>query len=731
MDNYFDQFDGSPALAQSANVPNFFDQYDSKPLNFERDDKAIRADIAQLPETEKKEAYDKWADHKVAKERAAGLYRLPSAATGIPIIGGYLDEATAFIQDKISDLTDGNFGEPYDEALALERSRQRQANAANPATAAVTQIATGLATGGPLLSRIPVAATAVGKIGQGGVLGYGLGAAEGFSRGEGSFEDRLENADEQGKSAAAFGAVLPAGSALVTKAAGTAAGRAVRDGAGRVGDSVAALAARYRSGPEEAADVILQRRIAREGSTPAQKRLDLQRGQAVDSRMNSNSNATLPETIADTSDSMRRLTGSVYRTGAEAGEFTAQQLNRRQRGLDNPFARERPVGPQGQQERIMDATERAMLIRSSDTARRTDAAIMRQQAIDGRRLYDEARANSEAFDIQPVLDSFVTRVRYEYPAPVAARLQRAANLFTRPAAQGANRASVDNVALFDASKKSLDDMIESAQRAGQGNLARELTGFKNDLLGAVHAGGRNARYAEARATWGSAAENREAIELGRAALRQNSEVSVDQFRELSQGQQQLFRIGFLESMRNALATKRPGNDITQLFQQTRVRELMSEIIPSSRGGNTVFNNRPERFGNVLRREQRMVQTRNEVLGNSKTAQREGDDMEFAGDALSGMWNRFRQSPSLFNMGIEAVGVGIQKVFGYRQDVALALARRLLETDPTVRNQILRRLQQRGGPGRAAQFADMIDQTNQTLIGVGAGVGSEPAQVEAR
>jgi len=229
----------------------------------------------------------------------------------------------------------------------------------------------------------------------------------------------------------------------------------------------------------------------------------------------------------------------------------------------------------------------------------------------------------------------------------------------------------------------------------------------------------NLLYREARQTWGTAAENREAIDLGRGALRSGSEIGAENYRELSPGQQQLFRLGFLESLRNALSQKRPGNDITQLFQQARVRELMNEIIPRPNGRNAVFANRPERFGNLLNREERMVQTRNAVLGNSATEQRRLDDAEFAGDALAGMWNRFRQSPSLFNIGVEAIGTGLQKIFGYRQDVALALSRRLLETDPTTRNQILRRLRARGGPGRVQQLITQIDQSANALTATSA------------
>jgi len=176
----------------------------------------------------------------------------------------------------------------------------------------------------------------------------------------------------------------------------------------------------------------------------------------------------------------------------------------------------------------------------------------------------------------------------------------------------------------------------------------------------------------------------------------------------------LFRVGFLESLRNALGPKRRGNDITQIFETNRVRELMSEIIPRSGKNQAVYRNRPERFGEYIDREARMVSTDRAVMGNSATAQRQQDDAAFAGDALASMWNRFRSSPSLFNMGVEAIGAGIQKVFGYRQDVALALAKRLLEQNPTVRNQILRRLQRRS-PNNFVKFAQALDRSVNTLI----------------
>lgn len=692
-------------------------------IDYDKPVAQVRKAIDALPEPSKQPALKIWAQKRIAKERKAGFAPLPEPAQGIPFIGPYLDEAAAGADALLHSVVPG-LGAPYNEALALQRARTGAADVANPALAATSKLAAGVATAGPLFGRLKPAQTLAGRIGQGATIGGTLGAVEGFGAGEGSPVNRTDAATLGTLFGMGFGGVLPV------------AGSALTRGYGAVRNAIAPTLERFRYGPQEAADEILAQRIAREGSSPAAKRLDLQRGQAQAARLDANSRATLPETLADTSDDMRRLTSSLYRQGGEAANVIKQTLERRQRGPVNPFGRQDGSAPQGQMARIMDSTERALRIRSANTARRTERQIMAEQAREGRRLYDEAYRASEFFDLKPAIDAMGLTIQ-QYPGPFAARLNRARNLFLKAGSSKNNPLWVDNIRRFDAAKKSLDDMIEGAQRQGQGNLARELTGFKDALLRQVHGldqtetPTRNLLYQEARQTWGSAAENREAIDLGRSALREGSEVSVEQFRDLTRGQQALFRLGFLESLRNALGTKRPGNDITQLFQQRRVRELMGEIVPRSQGGRNVFRNRPERYGDVLRREERMVETNREVLGNSKTAQREQDDFNFAGSALATMWNRFRSSPSLFNIGIEAVGAGIQRVFAYRQDVALELAQRLLESDPTVRNQILRRLARRGGPDRFARFADEIDRAGNVLIGASQPLGIEDQGSGAR
>jgi hypothetical protein len=703
--NYFDKYDPPRGRLTLVDDPKTLGELHYG-LDLAAPDREVRARIAYLPADEQDKARRLWAKYQVQQLRNAGFKQRPDVARGIPVIGSYLDEATAGIQGALFSLTDGRVGAPYDEALAFERERTKAAEAENPAEAAVGQIAAGIATGGQLLGSIKPAATLLGRVFQGGKIGLGVGAAEGFGQGEETFTDRLASAQKGAAVGTTAGAVFPVVASGVSRGIDTA--------RGMLGPTVT----RWREGPDAAAEAILARRIRDEGSSPSAKIAELDRGQTEAARLNTNSVATLPETLADTSDDLQRLTGSLYRQGGEPGNFVRETLERRQRGPINPFAPRDPnAAPDGQMERVIDAAERALLVRSSESARQTERSIMQAQAREGRKLYDQAYRQSEAFDIQPALDGLALTAQ-QYPVPFRARLVRALNLFLDDSPR---RLPVDNIQRFDAAKKALDDMIEKSLRAGEGNLTRELTSFKDSLLRAVHAADDagtptiNKTYFDARQAWGTAAENRQAIELGRAALRENSEISAEQFRELTKGQQQLFRLGFIESLRNSMSSMRPGSDVTQLLQQRRVQDLLRDVIPRSKNPSDVFANRPERFGDYLNREQRMVQTRNQVLGGSPTQQRGQDDAAFAGDALATMWNRFRSSPSLFNMGIEAVGVGIQKVFGYRRDVAMSLAQRLLETDPARRTEILRRLQQRSGRS-FAEFAEMLDRTGNTLAG---------------
>lgn len=659
------------------------------------------------PENARDSELRRQANEQLTREReenpALDALRAPGGAEnairGIPIVGGLVDEARAGVGAAANWATGGRVGQPYDEGLAYERARHRRYDEENPVASTVTRLAGGLAAAPvtPVIQGV----TTLGRIAGGAATGAGYGAAHGFAEGEGGFGNRMATAGEYGALGAGVGAALPAamtvagwGNNAMRQAVPWVAARLPGRDAGRI------------------ADDILASRIDRSGQSLTDVRRDLAAGQEA-ARFDSNSRAQLPEMIADTSDSMQRLTGSVYRQGGRAGEIVRDALETRQRGNPNQISRF-ASGDTGQRGQIDDALSRALRLSTSESARSTERRIAADQAREGRRLYDEAYRQSEPFEIRTPMNEF-GYVRQQYSGPFRAALDRAAALFEAPMGAMTRGFGRMDIRRFDAAKKQLDDMIEGARRAGENNLARELTVFKNNLLEQVHGadGARNAAYRTAREAWESAAENREAVELGRAALRESSEVSVEQFRQLTPSQQTFFRQGFLESARNALGSRRPGNDATMPFQNARVQDLLREIIPNSspraRSAATagVFGDRSGRFGEYMRRQERMGSTRNRVLGNSATAQRHQDDAQFAADALS----RVMMGPRGWtSAGLEVVGAALMRATAFRQDVAESLAQRLVEADPQAQLRILAALRQRMGPDRFGEFVSHINRS---------------------
>lgn len=649
-----------------------------------------------------------WADSYVSNEREGArqttLGSIGQAAGDVlrnvargTLVGSYLDEANAYTQGALNDVSGGRIGAPRDEVLAYNRATDRAIDKEFPIVSTAAQLVGGGASAMPFVRP---AQTVLGNMGKSAAIGGTYGAVSGFGAGEGTLQNRVEQAGTGAVLGTAIGGALPAGVA------------AARGVYGQVRDALNPAILQRTQGPGAAADYIMARRLSASGSTPDAIGNDLAAGNRART-FNANSQAPLPEMIADTSDDLQRLTGTVYRQGGEAGQTVRDALTARQRGPQNPYAPQ-PGEMPGQAASVLEGAERAMLIRSADSARRTEAGIVAQQRAQGQQLYQQAFRAQDNFDIQPVLDGFALQAQ-QYPAPFQARMARALNLFRDNSPQ---RMQVNNLERFDAAKKALDDQIETAQRQGQGNLVRELTGFKNSLLDAVHGGSgaqptRNVAYADARQAWGTAAENRQAIDLGRQALRENSEVSVEQYGQLTRGQQQLFRIGFLDSLRTALGTKTPGDDVTRLFQQRRVQELLNEIVPRSAGRTDQFRDRPQRFGEFMQRQGRMVQTRNAVLGNSATAQRAQDDMRGAGDMLSSALQALRGGTSWV---LEAAANTLNRVAGYNQEVSRELARTLTSTDPQQQAAALNRIRQRMGEAQFRIFTDNLSRQVQSASG---------------
>jgi hypothetical protein len=199
-------------------------------IDFSRPIEDLRQTIAGLPEDQRKQALDKWADAETARVAKVAGVPTPSPLRGAGF-GSFLDEASAGIDAAANYVTGGRVGTPYDEALALQRARQRATEAAHPVGSTVANVVGGVGTAAATpMVKVMQGASALPTAVNMGVTGGAYGALYGYGEGEGT-GDRLQKATQGLATGAAVGAPL-----------GAAVGKIVSRGAPGATDDIAAAA---------------------------------------------------------------------------------------------------------------------------------------------------------------------------------------------------------------------------------------------------------------------------------------------------------------------------------------------------------------------------------------------------------------------------------------------------------------------------------------------------------
>jgi hypothetical protein len=532
-------------------------------------------------------------------------------------------------------------------------------------------------------------------------------------------------------------------------------------------------------GAQAAAEQKIANQLHRAGRTVDDLRTALDDA-AENARFHSSGVAQNALAPVDLDDSLRRLAGSAVRASPEAGNIAQSFVFGRQTGvtpsdgllpptsgvptrpmMSRPMTgveAERTLGsrfdtpkdknvPMGQAERVGDAFKRALLLEDeafhghAANSTRTQQAMSKALTEEANKLYPKAWEQAEDFDLSAAfkgLDDLKAELNDPRVHGILNRMQR---LFSRTDGNGAPLSSASELKRFDLAKQRLDGLIDDV-RGKDSFLYRALTKFKHDLLSAVHGGDRNnptrnTAYRDAREYYHTQKEMQDAIDLGRAVFKEDSDIGVDAFRSMeTKAQQKLFRLGLLGGYEAAAKRLPRGSDATRLFDNPRIQELLSEVIPRTetatgraKAGAT-FANRPERFGGYIGDEKRMIKTRDEVLGNSKTQQRKVDDEAYDDmNALGEAIDKFRQSGSLVNVGIKSVEAVIHKLFGMRADTAAALARSLFTANPQQRAMILARIEARMGPDRFSHFSRLIQQNQAALAPAGTAAIAGPDVTE--
>ena len=530
------------------------------------------------------------------------------------------------------------------------------------------------------------------------------------------------------------------------------------------------------SGAEAAADQVIANQLARANVSAVDLRQ--RAAQAVDTTQMGPGAAQNMLATVELDPSLQRLAGTIARQQPEAANIGQRFLFGRQTGVtprgSDPAAvaetgiptrpmmappitgaeAEASLGrgfgtpsdslvPMGQFERVRDAFRKALGISDRDfegAARsagsigyRVDQQIQstasREAAENYPKAYATVRGDELAERVQQTLQRWEGGLVDE-PTRVAQIMQNKITEVMRAVGPGGVKSRLERL---DKVKQLLDDDIETAMKSTSNKdryLGRKLVEFKQDLLttaDTVPTGGAN--YKTAREAFAAKQREADALQLGRDVMKDESVVTIDAYRKLAtEAERKMFRLGMLDWFEKRASTMKRTQDVTQLFENPRIQDVLAEIIPAARPvpGTSATTGGGQRFGQYLGNEKSMVETRNTAFGGSQTAKNLADDR--AADSVASMFETLRTTPSIAAATMKFVQTTLDKTFGFRADTAALVARKLFTADPGERARLLRALDDRLGPSRAAQLARIVADHQKQLIGAsGTAMGGATAK----
>lgn len=232
----------------------------------------------------------------------------------------------------------------------------------------------------------------------------------------------------------------------------------------------------------------------------------------------------------------------------------------------------------------------------------------------------------------------------------------------------------DSIKLIDYAKKEMDDIIGSARTAGAPNKARYLTGIKNDMLDLVD--DQVPVYAEARKVSGDYLSIDEAMENGRKALSEDSELVGINFKKLTDPEKAAYTVGLGKAIRDVAGDIGDGtNPYKRILGSPEKRQRISSILS------------PKQFKSMeagLKAEDRLFTMRNEILGGSPTAGKQ--------EAKNLISNTVGAIDDMSQVPRKAMTAGLRElVAGLDDKTAGKVSEILYETDPIKKLAILDKL----------------------------------------
>jgi hypothetical protein len=458
------------------------------------------------------------------------------------------------------------------------------------------------------------------------VRGAGAGAATGALSGagtaQGGLEDRVLGATLGGVTGGVLGGATPA----VTSAVGA--------GARRVGEATGIV---RQQDPLNKAQEIIARSIAREGMTPQQ--LAARQAEVVRTL------GARDETIADIGgEGVRRLARGAMAIPQAAETEARQMLTERAVAAGPRIIKDitdlTAVGARDLDEVALDIINRRSMLASP--------------------LYEQARAAGQVESF--AIDNLLRKSKDIQTAIAdARRLPQYADL------------PDNDMVMLDKAYKYVGDLANEARRTGKSARANDLDDLRIQLRTAIT--DKVPVYGKALDTFSGESVLLDALNSGREKFLRKTPAEIrrelDQFKD--EGQQQMYRLGAIQTLRDEIYGMRETADVASKFLNDRNMKDRFKLIFNSTGEY-------EDFIKNLQREQSMARTRGAIEGGSPTARIQQEIAEIEGPAPSEVISAGTQMlrGDLLGGGSRMLGQLVPRMQGINENVAEQITRSVLD-----------------------------------------------------
>jgi hypothetical protein len=544
---------------------------------------------------------------------------------------GFADEAEAAMRARATS------GPRYEQELARVRAGIKQYEEQYPvrafageATGSLLPTVAGIFaapfTGGASTAATAASAARIPGLASMMARGAGTGATTGALTGagtaQGGLEDRVLGATISGLTGVALGGATP----VVTSAVGS--------GARRVGEATGLV---RQQDPLNKAQEILARKIAQEGMTPEQ--LAARQAETV-RRLGARD-----ETLADIGgEGMRRLARGAMAI-PQAAETEARQM-----------LTERMVaaGP-----RIIKDITDLTAVGARDLDEVANEIINRRSML-ATPFYDQARTAGQ-------IESFAIDNLLKKSKDIQTAIADARRL-----PQFADLADNDMV-MLDKAYKYVGDLANEARRTGKSARANDLDDLRIQLRTAIT--DKVPVYGKALDTFSGESVLLDALNAGREKFLRKTPAEIrrelDKFTD--EGQQQMYRLGAIQTLRDEIYGMRETADVASKFLNDRNMKDRFKLIFNSTGEY-------EDFIKNLQREQSMARTRSMIEGGSPTTRIGQEVGEIQGPAPSEVISAGTQMirGDLLGGGSRLLGQVVPRMQGLDQNVAEQITRSVLD-----------------------------------------------------